>query len=87
LQPGLHYGMMHTVCSSLRGTVSLQAVLSDAEALFAYAGDVGLSCLKEVPLPGPAPLGEERCPAAKREQSAGAADVMDSCSVQSPQAC
>jgi hypothetical protein len=78
--------MMHTVCSSLRGTVSLQAVLSDAEALFAYAGDVGLACLEGVPLPGPAGLADdEPCPAAKGEQVTAVTEAVDA--TQSPAAC
>lgn len=51
LQPGLHYGKMHVICSSLRGSLDLQAVLADAEALFAFAGDAGAACFENVPTP------------------------------------
>jgi hypothetical protein len=42
---------MHLICASLRGTVDLQAVLCDAEALCTYAGDAGLACFANIPPP------------------------------------
>ena len=50
LQEGLHYGKMHLICSSLRGTISVDAVLADAEALCMYAGAAAASAFDDLPL-------------------------------------
>ena len=42
---------MHVICSGLRGSLDVQAVLADAEALHAFAGDAGAACLDGVPTP------------------------------------
>eukprot|EP00892_Ulva_mutabilis_P012409 jgi/Ulvmu1/9540/UM053_0029.1 len=87
LQPELHYGRMHEICASLRGTVNLQEALVDAEALALYAGAAGTSCLASVPLPelaivtptprrgGPSrgPAGGDAGPARRASSDVGAA--------------
>lgn len=49
LAPGLTTGQLHVICAGLRGSLNLAAVLADAEALVAYAGDAGLACLADMP--------------------------------------
>lgn len=51
LADGLDCGRMHQLCSSLKGTLKINDLLADAEALCKYAGDAGVDCCATVPQP------------------------------------
>lgn len=71
LAEGLDCGHMHQLCSSMKGTLKVNDLLGDAEALCKYAGDAGVQCCAEVPQPSKRifdAFGYYRATAAKRAQ-------------------